>query len=462
MRAGLPVQAETEEVNTPLTAESAEKRPGELQRILRVRDGLAVTVGIVIGAGILRTPGLIAGYLGNPLTILGVWFVGGVVVTLSTLVLAEMAAALPEAGGKYVYAREAYGPHVGFVTGWSELLVTRAFSGAAKAVVIAEYVVLLTGRGSVPLLAATVVVGFYFLHAGGLRVGRGFQNLSTLAKVLLLLAMGVAGILGGDGRGFITTMEVAPEFAGLLGFALAYQAVAFAYYGWEDAAKMAEETTDPGRNLPRILIGGAATVAGLYLLINIAFLSALTPQEMSGSTLVAADALRGTLGTAAGTAITLASLVILLSSLNVNFLGMPRVALGLARYGLAPSAFTRVGKNGTPGPALAFVTAAILGLAVTGAFEFLIRFMMTVAITVDLVVLSGIFRLRQIRPELVRPLRVPLYPWLPAVTLALHFTVLAVIVFTQPMLALGAAAMLGFIWISGWFVVRNNQRAELG
>ncbi len=437
--------------------EPAKKRPGELHRILGVRDGLAVTVGIVIGAGILRTPGLISGYLGNPLAILGVWFLGGIVVALSTLVLAEMAAALPEAGGKYVYAREAYGPQVGFLAGWSELLVTRAFSGAAKAVVIAEYLVLLLGRGSVRLLAATVVVGFFFLHSRGLRVGRGFQNVSTVAKVLLLLAMCAAGILGGDGRGFGATMEVAPEFAGLLGFALAYQAVAFAYYGWEDAAKMAEETSDPGRSLPRILVGGAVTVAGLYLLINVAFLSALTSQEMSGSPLVAADALRGTFGTAAGTVVTVASLVILLSSLNVNFLGMPRVAFGLARDGLAPSRFTQVGEGGTPGPALVFVTAAILGLAVTGAFEFLIRFMMTVAITVDLVVLSGIFRLRRLRPELARPLRVPLYPWIPAVTVLLHFIVLSIIVLSQPMLALGAAAMLGVLWMSGWFVVRDAK-----
>jgi APA family basic amino acid/polyamine antiporter len=386
-----------------------------------------------------------------------VWLLGGVIASLSTLVLAELAAALPEAGGKYVYAREAYGPAAGFVAGWSELLVTRGFSGAAKAVVIAEYVVLLLGRGSVPLLAAAVVVGFFILHSGGLRAGREFQNVTTLAKVLVLLAIAAAGVFGGDGRGFGATMEVAPEFAGLIGFALAYQAVAFAYYGWEDAAKMAEETRNPGRSLPRILVGGALTVAALYLLINVAFLSALTPLEMAGSTLVVADVLRGTFGAAAGTAVVVASLAILLSSLNVNFLGMPRVAFGLARDALGPSRFTQVSGRGTPGPALAFVSVVILGLALTGAFEFLIRYMMTVAITVDLIVLGGIFRLRRLRPELARPLRVPLYPWLPAVAVFLQFIVLAVIVSTQPMLALGAAAMLGTLWLAGWVVVRRSK-----
>lgn len=428
-----------------------------LLRILRVRDGLAVTVGIVIGVGILRTPGLIAGYLGNPAAMLGVWIFGGIVVALSTLVLAEMAAALPQAGGKYVYAREAYGPHVGFVVGWSELLVTRGFSGAAKAVVIAEYLVLLMGRGSVPVLAGTVVLAFFFLHSGGLRVGRDFQNLSTLLKILFILAIGTAGVLGGDGRGFLTSMEISPEFGGLLGFALAYQAIAFTYYGWEEPAKLAEETKDPGRSLPRILVGGAVAVAILYLLMNLAFLSALTPEEMAGSQLVAADALQATFGGAAGTFVTVASLVILLSSLNVQFLGMPRVTLGLAREGMAPGGFTRVSRQGTPQPALVFITGILLALALTGAFEFLVRFMMAVAFAVDLVVLAGIFQLRKKRPDLHRPLKVPAYPLLPAVTVLLYVLVLGTIVGTQPVLGLGAAAMLGILALASWITLRSSK-----
>jgi APA family basic amino acid/polyamine antiporter len=431
--------------------------PAKLLKILRVRDGLAVTVGIIIGVGILRTPGLIAGYLGNPWAMLGVWAFGGVVVVLSTLVLAEMAAALPQAGGKYVYAREAYGPHVGFVVGWSELLVTRGFSGAAKAVVIAEYMVLLMGRGSVSILAATVVLAFFLLHSGGLRAGRNFQNISTIAKVLFILAIGAAGVLGGDGSGFLTSMEVSPEFSGWLGLALAYQAIAFTYYGWEEPAKLAEETMDPGRSLPRILVGGAVAVAILYLLINLAFLSALTPGEMAGSPLVAADALHATFGGAAGTFVTVASLVILLSSLNVQFLGMPRVVLGLAREGMAPSGFTRVSSRGTPQPALAFITVILLGLAVTGAFEFLMRFMMAVAFAVDLVVLAGIFVLRRRRPDLHRPLSVPFYPWLPALTVLLYFLVFVTIVATQPALGLGAAAMLGGLGLAGWITLRTSK-----
>lgn len=441
-----------------------EHRGADLKRILRVRDGLAVTVGIIVGAGILRTPGLIAGYLGDAWLILAMWLLGGVVAALSTVVLAEMASALPQAGGKYVYAREAYGPVAGFVAGWSELLVTRGFSGAAKAVVIAEYVVILTGQGSVRLLAGTVVLAFILIHLGGLRVGTLFQNVTTLLKVLVLLGIAAAGLwAGGSGleRGGVDPGTLT-DVGGLLAFALAYQAVAFAYYGWEDAAKMSEETRDAGRALPRILLGGAAAVAVLYLLINVSFISALTPAEMAGSELVAQDAIDRVFGTAAGTVVVLASILILVSSLNVNFMGMPRVAFGLARDGLAPSAFTRVSRRGTPVHSLFFISTVIMVLALTGAFEWLIRFMMLVAITVDTMVLSALFRLRVKEPDLARPFRVPAYPWLPGLTVLLYVLLLAVIVGTQPGLAVGGGAMIAGLVVAGWWTARRRERIRAG
>lgn len=433
-----------------------ETSPRKLQRVLRVRDGLAVTVGIVIGAGILGTPGLIAGYLGDPVTILAMWFFGGVVAGLSTLVLAEMAAALPEAGGKFVYARHAWGPTMGFVAGWSELLVTRGFSGASKAVLIATYLITLTGGGSVRILALAVVLGYFVLHTRGLKTSTTFQNVTTLIKVLIVLMIAAVGLAGRNASGLGTEALVSGEVAGLLGYALAYQSISFAYYGWEDAAKMSEEVMDPGRALPRILLGGAMAVMVLYLLMNISFLAAMTPAEMAGSDLVAADATAAVFGDAAGTVVLVASLLILISSANVNFLGLPRVAYGLAQNGLAPRAYTEVDERGTPRNALYFISAWIALLALTGAFEFLIRFMMTVAITVDTMVLLGYFKLRASRPDLERPFRMPGHPVLPALTIVLYIAILVILVWTQPRLALGAGSMLAAILIAGIITTRKQ------
>ena len=431
----------------------------QLKRVLRVRDGMAVTVGIVIGAGILRTPGLIAGYLDNPWHILGMWFFGGVVVALSTLVLAEMAAALPEAGGKYVYARHAWGPTMGFVAGWAELLVSRGFSGAAKAVAIGEYIRILTGgRGSISLYALAVCVAFFFLHTRGLKASTQFQNITTAIKVLIVFGIAAAGLAAGEFAGFQPSVTSASgPTAGLLGFALAYQSISFAYYGWEDAAKMAEEVEDPGTALPKILVGGSLAVMVLYLLLNTAFLAALTPAEMAGSELVAQDAITAVFGSAAGTVVVVASLLILISSLNVNFLGLPRVAYGLAQHGLAPKAFAEVDARGTPRKALYFISAWIGLMALSGQLELLIRFMMTVAITVDTMVPMGYFKLRWSKPDLERPFNMPGHPWLPAVTVALYLAILAILVGTQPQLALGAGAMIAAIFIAGFFTARRNR-----
>jgi APA family basic amino acid/polyamine antiporter len=431
----------------------------QLQRILRVRDGMAVTIGMVIGAGILGTPGLIAGYLGDARAILAMWFFGGVMAGLSTLVLAEMAAALPEAGGKYVYARQAWGDTAGFVAGWSELFVTRGFSGASKAVLIATYVLTLTGgRGSVPLLAFAVVLGYFVLHTRGLKAGTTFQNVTTAVKILILLAIAGAAIWGGSAVGLEAQPLVSTEAtAGLLGYALAYQSISFTYYGWEDAAKLSEEVVDPGRALPRILLGGAVAVMALYILINVSFLAALTPADMAGSELVAADVIRAVFGDAAGTLVVLASILILVSSANVNFLGLPRVAYGLARNGLAPRAFTRVDARGTPRNALIFISAWIGLLALTSTFELLIRFMMTVAISVDTMVLLGYFKLRASRPDLARPFRMPGHPVLPAITILLYALILVVLVVTQWQLAIGAGAMLGSLVVAGIITSRRAR-----
>jgi len=377
---------------------------------------------------------------------------------LSTIVLSEMAAALPEAGGKYVYAHHAWGPVMGFVAGWSELLVSRGFSGALKAVVIAEYVRILAGRGSVPLVASAVVLAFFFLHTRGLKTSTVFQNVTTVVKVLVVFLIAAAGIWAGELAGFAESARGNPMGAsGLLGFALAYQSVSFAYYGWEDAAKMAEEVRDPGRALPRILLGGAVAVMILYVLVNVAFLSALTPAEMAGSELVAADAIRGVFGDLAGVVVVVASLLILVSSINVNFLGMPRVAYGLAQHGLAFRALTRVDERGTPRNALVLISLWIGVLALTGAFELLVRFMMMVAITVDSMVLLGYFRLRRIRPELERPFRVPGHPWVPALTIVLYVGIIATLVGTQPVLALGGGAMLAGLVVAGWITARRAR-----
>ena len=436
---------------------SQSSEPG-FARVLSVRDGLAVTVGMVIGAGILRAPGEIAGHLGDPWFILAVWILGGIVAGLSTLLLAEMSAALPQAGGKYVYAREAWGPVMGFVAGWSELLVGRGFS---KAVVIAEYIRILTGgQGSIPVIAGAVVLAFFFVHTQGIKASTVFQNVTTVIKIFVVLVIAGAGLFAGDvlsiGARGSSGIEILNE-GWVSSFSAAYLAVAFAYYGWEDVSKMAEEIKDPGKALPSILLKGVLAVAVLYLLINVSYLAVLTPSEMAGSELVAQDAITGVFGSAAGTVVVVASLLILISSLNVNFLGLPRVAYGLASHGLAPRAFSKVDDKGTPRNALYFIAVWIGILAISGSFSQIIGLMMMIAIPVDMMVLLGFFRLRSKRPDLHRPFRVFGYPWIPLITILLYLAILVILVTTQTEMAMYGSLVIGGLIIAGLINKRRQK-----
>jgi APA family basic amino acid/polyamine antiporter len=441
-------------------APAAEARsPSGLLRILGFWDGVAVVVGVTIGSGILRTPGIVAGQLGRPGLIAAIWVLGALLALGSALCLAELVAQLPRVGGKYVYAREAFGPLTGFVAGWSEI-VSRGMTAAAKCVVIGEYLVLLAGRGSVRGLALAAALAFAALHWTGLRPVRAFQNTATFLKVAILLAVSALGFALGSGFSW-ELPPAAPRTAlqALAAVAISFQVVSFTYYGYDEATKLGEETRDPRRRLPRVLAVGVLAVTVLYLLVNAAFLYVLTPAEMAGSTLVAADVASRLAGGRVGALVTAAALVVLAGSLNVNFLTLPRVGLAMAQDGLAPRPMTAVSGSGAPRTALAVATAVIVVAALAGSFQNLVLVIMSIVLIVDGTVILALFRLRRTRPDLERPYRVPLYPWLPSVVLAVYGALLAGIAVSLPWVVAVAVGVLALLAVLGLPFARASRAA---
>jgi APA family basic amino acid/polyamine antiporter len=411
---------------------------------------MAMFIGIVIGVGILRTPGLIAGYLPSPWLILAAWALGGVMVALASFVYAELATQLPRAGGKYVYARAAFGDTTGFMVGSAELLGVRAFTASAKVVVIGGYLSSLIG-GAPKVLGAIVVLGYLLLHLRGLPTTARVQNWASLLKVTFLVV--VIGLAAWFGRGVSWEAPLMPTTGTitLLAVALAFQSVWYTYSGWEDVVKMTEELRDPGRMMPIVLLGGAATIAFLYLALNASFLHVLTPAEMAGSDFAARDALRSVIGEGAGTLLTVGALLLLLGSLNVNFISMPRIAFGLARDGLAPAPFLKLDETGTPRAGVYLAVGIVLLLSTTGTVEWLIRFMSFVLLVTDGIVILALFRLRKTAPDAPRPFRVPWYPWLPLVVAAMYAGIITMIAVSQWQLAAGGSAVLLTFFIVGAF-----------
>ncbi len=420
----------------------------ELKRSLRLFDGLAMVVGIVVGAGIFRTPGLVASELGRPWLTFVAWVAGGALAFLGALIFAELATRFPRAGGKYVYAREAFGPRAAFVIGAVEGLALYPAAIAAIGVAAGEFLERLTGW---PVGGVMFVVLFTTINLIGVTTGRWVQNLVTTAKILALGGVVVIAFAAGNGAGWHGALAGAPRGVAVWGaLAVAFQSVIWTYYGSVEAAKIAEEVVEPERTLPRVFLVGIAVVTALYLLLNAAFLHVLPFDQVAASNLVAGDAAAAIFGAKGGAVIAVLALLVVLASLNGNVFVTPRVLFGLARDGLAPAALARVNAGGTPGPAMVVVGVVAVGLAATGQFGTLLSLAILIVLVIDGFSVASLFRLRARQPD--APFRVPFYPYLPALFIAVYAALFVGTAIAQPGLTLTAVAVLAGTWALSWTV----------
>ena len=412
-----------------------------------------MVVGIMIGSGIFRTPGLVARQLGRPWLTFVAWLLGGVLAFCGALCFAELATRHPKAGGKYVYAREAFGRRAGFVVGWVEGLAIYTAAIAAIGVAAAEFIARIAGwpAGWTPWIAVLVVAAFTGINLLGINAGRWVQNVVTAAKVLALGGVVVMAFAAGNGAGWHGVLPGAPAgFALVAALAVAAQSVIWSYYGSVDAAKIAEEVVDPERTLPRVFLLGIAIVTALYLLLNAAFLHVLPFDQIAASNLVAGDVAATILGAKAGVIIAVLALLVVLASLNGNVFVTPRVIFGLAREGLGPRRLADVNAGGTPWVAMLVVGGMAIILAATGTFVQLLSIAIALILVIDSVVIGSLFVLRARQPD--APFRVPLYPLVPAAFIAVYLALLVGTAKTQPGLVAIAGAVTVVAWGLSWII----------
>ena len=427
----------------------------ELKRSLRVFDGLAMIVGIMIGSGIFRTPGLVARELGRPWLTFVAWLLGGVLALLGSLVFAELATRHPRAGGKYVYAREAFGARAGFVVGWVEGLAIYTAAIAAIGVAGAEFMARIAGwpPGSVRWIAVALVGGFTGINLLGVSSGRWAQNVITAAKVLALTAVVVIAFAAGTGAGWHGALPGAPTGGTLFAaLAVAAQSVIWSYYGAVDAAKIAEEVVDPTRTLPRIFLLGIAIVTALYLLLNAAFLHVLPFEQIAASNLVAGDVAAAVFGSSGGVIIAVLALLVVLASLNGNVFVTPRVIFGLARDGLGPAVLTRVNAGATPWTAMVLIGVVSMALAASGTFTQLLALAVALILMIDGLTAASLFVLRARQPA--APFRVPLYPLVPVLFILVYLALLVGTALATPRIVAVGIAVLIATWLVSFLTLR--------
>jgi amino acid transporter len=388
---------------------------------LRVVDAIALIVGTVVGAGIFRTPSLVAANAGSEGMALAAWVAGGAISLVGALCYAELATAYPNAGGDYHYLRRAFGRRLAFLFAWARITVIQTGSIALLAYVIGDYTSELfrTGPRGAAIYAAITVVAITVINVAGARLGKLAQNLLTAAEVLGLALVIVAGLLL-PAAPATPAGPVAEATAGSrLGLVMVF--VLLTYGGWNEAAYISAEVRGSRRTMARVLVLSILIIASLYVLVNWAYLRGLGLAGVAASTAVGADLVGRTMGVTGARLVTALVLIAALTSVNAAVFTGARAAYALGRDHRPLAFLGRWHPNaGAPvnallaqgGVALALVAAA--GLTRQG-FETLVEY--TAPVFWLFLLLTGIalFVLRRREPQIARPFAVPFYPLTPLV-----------------------------------------------
>jgi len=394
-----------------------------LPRVLGLWDVVMILVGGVIGSGIFLSPSEIARAVPAPLLMIAVWVVGGLMTFFGALAFAELGAAMPEAGGAYVYMREAYGPMMAFLFGWTLFLVID--SGAMATLAVAFSAKYLPQFVTLTPLSTKLVSVVFILFLGavnyvGVRWGANLQNLLTIIKTIALGGICVVVFLfAGDSGHAANFVEPRPAAfnADILGaFGVGLVASLWAYKGWEAMSYCAGETRNPQRNLPFGILLGTVIVIALYLLANFAYLYVMPVGEVAVSERIASDVMNIVVGPVGASLIAFLILFSILGSANQTIMTSPRVYFAMARDGLF---FRKIAEAHprflTPHVSIVAICAWGIVLSVSGTFEQLFTYVIFGEWIFFGLTVAAVIVLRKKRPDLPRPYKTWGYPVTPIV-----------------------------------------------
>lgn len=397
---------------------------GHLLKVLGFVFGLAVIIGNTIGAGILRTPGTIAEHLPNVWLFLGVWIIGGIYALLGAVSIAELGTMIPRSGGQYVFARYALGEYAGFIVGWSDWISTCGSAGAV-ALVVGEFLGALfpglSGPYTVAVTASGVAITFAVLQWRGIGWGSKAQNITSSLKALAFLTLIVCAFVIGSGSSS-ATVEASRQLhfgtALVVAVVLSLQSVIYTYDGWTGVVYFSEEVSDPGRDIPRSMIGGVLSVIGIYMLVNLALLYVLPLNKIAGADFAAGVLAQAIFGRYGDTIFRVLTIVSMLSTINACHLMSTRVLFAMSRDRLFMQRGANVNKGGTPTVALFMsATVAVLFILFGQTFEKVITVLAFFFVAAYALSFISVFVLRRREPNKARPYRVWGYPWTTGIAL---------------------------------------------
>ena len=447
-------------MTTAPVAASRVEPPRSLARTLGLRDLILIVVGTVIGSGIFLVPSTVLRQTGGDVTIaLVVWVVAGVLSLLGALTYAEMGAAKPDAGGLYVYLRDAFGPLPAFLYGWTAFFVIGSGSVATLAVAFTAYLrqLIPVSPLAAKVVAVVVIAIIMAVNVRGARQGADVQNVTTAIKAGALVVMSVLLLALGRGAAPAASASIAtPTVSLFAGIGLAMIGVLWAYEGWQYATFSAGETVDPQRTFPRAIVLGTGAIIVIYLLANVAYLAALGTTGVMASERVAADAVTAVMGSAAGKLIAAVILISMFSAANGLTLTTPRLYFSMANDRVFFAKLAELHPRfGTPALAIVVSSVWAMVLAASGTFEQLLTYVVFVAWIFYALGGIAIFVYRRREPNAIRPFRTPGYPLTPVLFVASAVAIVLNTIVSQPVrAAIGIAIVL--LGVPAFYVWRRK------
>jgi len=414
-----------------------------LHRVLGLAFGLAIGFGGVVGGGLLKTSGSVAGLVPEPWLIVALWTACSLHSFLGANVVSELMTALPRDGGLYVITRRAFGDFGGLIVGWADAAQNCA-AIAAVAILFASF-----GGVVVPSLAPygiAIAIGIQVLLLGinllGVREGSAVQQVTALLKALMLAAIIVALFIAAGTR---ETSVQLPGVATIAGAITAYQLIYGVYSGWSYPGYFGDESTNAERDIPKGIFGCIIAASVVYIGFNTGLVAAIDIPAMAHSDFPAADVVGRIFGGNGLLLVMVIAMVMVVSSANAYILLVPRILYGLGRDGLFFRWSAHVNRGGTPDWAMVLTVAVSILLTLSGSFDTVFLLMSAMTLFTMVVTDLAYFVLRYREPELARPFRARGHPVLPILLLLIDGALFAAILWADPF---GGMAMLAMIAIA--------------
>lgn len=414
----------------------------------RPRTATAVIVANMIGTGVFTSLGFQLLDISSPFAILMLWIIGGVAALCGALSYAELGTRLPRSGGEYNFLGEVYHPAAGFVSGWVSATIGFAAPIAAVAIAFSKYMAAVLPGDVTPMMQTAMAVGLVLimgnLHARSRRVSGSSQTAFTAIKVALIIGFIAAGLFLVPDPQPLSFLPKAGDGAALMSpaFAVALIYVSYAYTGWNAATYISGELAEPQKSLPGILITGTLLVAVLYILLHIVFLRAVPMDALRGQVEIGYIAARGIFGDSGGRIAGGMLALLLISTVSAMTLAGPRALQAIGEDFHPLRWLARTNADGVPRNAVWLQSGIATFFVLTQTFETIIVFAGSLLAFNSLLAVLGLFILRRRQPDTDIPFKVPAYPLVPLIYLAITAFTLVYVVTTSPKTALAAIILI--------------------